>query len=386
MTRSRIVGALIALMIVMVAAFIANNSEWTEIKVPTPAKGEALTNPFYAAQQFSRLVGARARHEVMLALPSTEGVVVLSAWHWDLSPARHAQLEQWVEQGGRLVVDERLTGNLEDFEAWTDVEWDFDDAAADKYDSDAQRKPLPRCAPLADVESREEFSLCDRQFSFSFLKTGGTPQWALRNQRGLQAVRVGVGQGSVTIVNAVPFTQQALFDGDHARLFVAATQLRRGDEVVFLTEHDHPSLLALLWQHASPAVMLALVCIGLLLWRDGVRFGPLVAVPDPGRRSIAEQIRGTGRFVLERGDGVALHAASARALTEAARRRIPAYARLPRKQRAAALGRFTGLDGEAITSAIEDASKRRPNELRNTLALLEMARRQLLVPTTDPQR
>jgi uncharacterized protein YcaQ len=93
---------------------------------------------------------------------------------------------------------------------------------------------------------------------------------------------------------------------------------------------------------------------------------------------MAEQIRRSGRFVLTHGDGASLHAASVRALTEAARRRIPAYSRLSRPQRAAALARATRMDGNAIVSAIDGLSKRRPQELPNTLGLLEAARRELL--------
>ena len=147
---------------------------------------------------------------------------------------------------------------------------------------------------------------------------------------------------------------------------------------LFLTEDDHPSLLTLLWSHAAPVVTLFLAAVALFLWRGAVRFGPTVAPADPPRRSMAEQIRGTGRFVLQYGDGAPLHAASARALTEAARRRVPAYGRLARKQRAAALGKVTGMDGDEIVSAVEDVSKRRAGELPNTLSLLETARRQLL--------
>jgi hypothetical protein len=86
---------------------------------------------------------------------------------------------------------------------------------------------------------------------------------------------------------------------------------------------------------------------------------------------------------LKFGEGAPLHEASVRALTEAARRRIPAYAHLSRPQRAAALGKATGMDGEAIASAIDGISKRRAKELPNTLALLECARRQLLNPGRD---
>ena len=379
MTLPRVLGGALAIGVILLAVYVANNTYWDDVAIPTPPTGEALTNPFYAAQRLVEALDARARRERALVLPSNRAVIVLSAWHWDLSAQRQAALEQWVEAGGRLVVDARLAGDLTGFEDWSGVEQDYNvDAAEKHYEEHDTYEPESRCVPIQEVipDPDQSYSVCD--LDFSFLSASRPVQWGLRDSTGYQVVRVAVGRGSVTKINTVPFTERRLFDADHASLFVAATQLHRGDEVLFLTEDDQPSLLALLWRHASPAVVLSLVLVTLLLWRGAVRFGPLAAQGDPPRRSMAEQIRGTGRFVLQHGDGAPLHAASVRALTEAARRRIPAYARLARKQRATALGRFTGMDGDVIVSAIEDVSKRRAGELENTLGLLETARRQLL--------
>jgi hypothetical protein len=378
-TLPRLLGGALAIAVIILVVYVANNTYWDDVAIPTPLTGEALTNPFYAAQRFSEALGARARRERALVLPSNRAVIVLSAWHWDLSAQRQTALEQWVETGGRLVVDGRLAGDLTGFAVWSGVEQDYNADAAEKhYEEHDTYEPESRCVAIQEVipDQNQSYSVCD--LDFSFLSTRRPVQWALRDSNGYQAVRVAVGQGSVTMVNTVPFTQRLLLDGDHARLFVAATQLQRGDELVFLSEDDQPSLLALLWTHAAPAVVLALALVTLLLWRGAVRFGPLAAQADPPRRSMAEQIRGTGRFVLKHGDGAPLHAASVRALAEAARRRIPLYARLPRRQRATALERVTGMNGDAIVSAIEDISKRRAGELETTLGLLESARRQLL--------
>ena len=91
-----------------------------------------------------------------------------------------------------------------------------------------------------------------------------------------------VGRGSVTVINASPLRYRGVFAGDHAWLFVAATQLRRGDDVHFLSEEEHPSLLALVWRYGRPSCSLALALIVLALWRGGVRFGPLAAAPPSG--------------------------------------------------------------------------------------------------------
>ena len=383
MTRSQVTALLSLILLVALGFYVARNTYWEDIPYPTPPKGEAITNPFYAAQRFAEKLGATTVRQRALDIPSPQSVIVLSVWHWDLTPQRQAQLRPWVESGGRLVVDRMLSGDLSDFESWTGVTWDYDEHAAnafyEKLDDD-QPFQGERCQPVDELaeEPGPPYSLCGADFSF--LATDRETPWALRDAIGHQAVRVGVGQGSVTVINAVPFTHQALFAGDHAAVFVAATQLKRGDHVVFLTEDDHPSLLALLWMHGGPAVTLFLAMVALFLWRGALRFGPTVGPPEPRRRSMAEQIRGSGYFALKFGEGAPLHAAAVRALTEAANRRIPAYSRLSRPQKIAALGKATGMSGEAVVSAMDGASKRRPKELPNTLALLESARRQLLHP------
>jgi hypothetical protein len=350
--------------------------------IPTPPKGEAITNPFYAAQRFAEALGAATSRGHSPVVPSPPSVIVLSAWHWDLSPERQAALERWVESGGRLVVDRLLSGDVTEFESWSGVTWDFNEAAADAYfaRNDDEDRSSPECSPVEEVASQSgaSYALCG--LSFSFVRTSQPLQWALRDATGLQAVRVGVGEGSVTVINVVPFTHRSLFDGDHAALFVAATRLQRGDQVLFLTEDDHPSLLALLWIYGAPSVALSLVLVAFFLWRGAARFGPMLALPEPRRRSMAEQIRGSGYFALRFGDGAPLHEAAVRALTEAARRRIPAYSQLSRPQRAVALGKATGMDGDALVSAIDGVGTRGAKELPNTLALLECARRQLLNP------
>ena len=195
----------------------------------------------------------------------------------------------------------------------------------------------------------------------------------------MQAMRLKVGRGRVTVINAsAPFSYRSLFDGDHGWLFVAATELHRGDDVHFLSEFEHPSLIALLWRYGAPVVILGLAAVGLSLWRDGARFGPLEAPPERARRSLAEQIRGTGQFALRHGGGESLHTACVRALEEAAARRIPGYAALPAADRHAALARLTGFERDALAAAIHHGGLRGTHGLRSTIAFLEAARRQVV--------
>jgi hypothetical protein len=343
-----------------------------------PPTGEAAENPFYAAGRFAEALGARSVRDRQLAVPGRDAVIVLAAWHWDLTESRRYALERWVESGGRLVVAGPLSGGADEFERWSGVVRKHRPPAPpargfDEPCHEMREEPAARAAS----SSGKPHTLCNLDGTSSF-ETARKPAWALRNNSGVQVVRVAVGRGSVTAINGTPFQFRNLLDGDHGWLFVAATGLRRQDEVHFLTENDHPALLTLMWRYGAPAIVLVLGAIGLALWRTSARFGPLAEPRPTARRSLAEQIRGTGQFALRHGDGESLHEAAVRALTEAATRRIPGYAQMPPGDRAEALARITSFDRSAISAAVLHAGLRTAGELRGTLAFLETARREIL--------
>lgn len=378
MRRSALSWSLGLIVVSALAYWIGSNTEWVDVTVPMPPTGEAAENPFYAAGRFADALGARSTRDRQFAVPGRDAVIVLSAWHWDLTETRRYALERWVESGGRLVVTGSLAGGADEFERWSGV--------VRRHRPPA--RPAPEggepCQAVKEEPGASSGALSTRMHMLcnleetSWFTTARKPLWQLRNDSGVQVVRVAVGRGSVTVINGTPFHFIQLLAGDHGWLFVAATQLRPADEVHFLTENDHPSLLTLTWRYGAPAIVLALAAIGLALWRTSARFGPLAEPQSTARRSLAEQIRGTGQFALRHGDGESLHDAAVRALTEAATRRIPGYAGMSPGDRAEALADLTGFDRNGITEAVHHAGLRSAGELRSTLAFLETIRRGIL--------
>ena len=358
--------------------WIGSNTEWVDVTVPMPPTGEAAENPFYAAGRFAEALGARSTRDRQFAVPDRDAVIVLSAWHWDLTETRRYALERWVESGGRLVVAGPLAGGGNEFERWSGVVRRHRPPArpAPGFRESCQEVKEEPAASSSAFGTRPHL-LCNIDET-SWLTTTRKPAWQLRNDSGVQVMRVAVGRGSVTVINGTPFQFSQLLAGDHGWLFVAATELRPADEVHFLTENDHPSLLTLMWRYGAPAIVLALVAIGFALWRTSTRFGPLAEPQSTARRSLAEQIRGTGQFALRHGDGESLHEAAVRALSEAATRHIPGYAGMSPGDRAGALADVTSFDRNAINAAMHHAGLRGAGELRGTLAFLETARREIL--------
>lgn len=376
MKSRRVLLAIALLGVVLLIVWVARNTYWEEVSVPMPMKGEARTNSLYAAERLVTALGATAHPQRNLGtLPDPDSVIYLSYWNWDLIPSRRERLQHWVESGGRLVADRSLVGGDRALERWSGIarsELEVESDAAEALDSDDE--------PCADLEitgeARAGYKVCgldDR----SRLTSSRTAPWILSDDRGIQALRIAIGRGSITLLNAEPFDNRRLFFSDDALLFVAATGLERGDRIYFLSEEETASLLALMWKHGAPVVVLLLGALALALWRGSPRFGPAAGVPDPARRSLAEQIVGTGRFTLRFGSGSALHAAVVRALRETAERHLSGYRVLGSAERMALLARNTAMDEEALTEAINHTGPRRRRELRRVIALLETARRRI---------
>lgn len=404
----RILKILLALSVVLVIVWIVSKTHFETVEVPARLKGDAVTNPFYGAIRFSKELGVEASWERVFSTPRSDAVVLLSSWNWDLSRNRRERIENWVEGGGRLILDDSMIGDTDEFERWSGIgilepdldededesESTFREGAEDKVEDEDETEAddvMPQwdpssleqyvptdCMALAEDGGNRKISVCDVG-SYRSLTTSRKILWALRDGEKIHALRTAVGRGSVTVINASPFRYRGFLAGDHPKLFAAAAQLHHRDLVMFFTEEEHASLVSLMWRFGAPAVLLLLACVVLALWRSIPRFGPSVASTQLARRSLAEQIRGTGLFALRFGSGRALHAASARALRDVAIRRFPRYDHMSSEERMATLSRASGLSADDLGPAMNNIGVRSSHELRQAIAVLETARRRLLL-------
>lgn len=391
MNRGRIVTGFVLLLLAAGGWWIASNTYWVTETVSMPLQGEAARNPFHAAQLFVRRLGASPQTDTLLDTRDPRDVIVLNRWGWDLSAARRQQIERWVEAGGRLVVDESLRLSGEEFQRWSAVQYEYIETTAEEdkalEEEAARTGETPEADPCIELRQVGESPLRDELVDSRYFMCNSDERdvltsqrqvsWGLRGRHGLNAARMAVGKGSVTVIRGYPFTDERFLKGDHPGILVAAAQLRGADRVHFLTESEHPSLLALIWMYGAPVVGLAAAWLLLALWRNGVRFGSIVGTAIPARRSLAEQIRGTGQFALRFGGGTALHRATRRALLETASARIPGFHAMVEADRVRAMAAAARI-GEAQLGAALDPGSGAGRELLSSIALLESARRAIL--------
>lgn len=406
MSRSRLLLGLLAALLLAVGVYaLAGRTEWVEQEVNLPLRGEAATDDWYAAQVLLRGLGVQVvRQSHLDTLPPPPATLWLESSTWDLFPERSERLRQWVQQGGHLVVRSHQLVPDELLAEWAPITVRNPPAPApDPQPSTPAGAPARRipAAPIDPCQAlREEpesaafyagaqpLRVCTFFGGRQRLDSKTPPVWSLQGPQGASYfMRVALGAGHLTAMGPLPVRNRELPNHDHALALMATLNLRPGQTLWLVTDETRPPLLATLWQRGAPALLLGALALALALWRAGTRLGPPAAVPPAARRSVAEQVRGTARFIWNR-DPAALLAAQQRATEAAAQGRIPRYRLMSTQQRAAALARLTGLPADALGRALSPGQVPDPASHRAShtqmLALLESARRRLLLPSHSP--
>lgn len=383
MTRAAWIRVGVLALLALVAGWLLTATEWAEVEVDTPPRGQAARDDFFALEQWLPRLGVQLKRQRTLdTLPPADAVLVLESRHWDLFPERDAQLRDWVGRGGHLVIPADPDEELPD---WVAVRQVRPSGAARTEPRPAKPPGEPACRTLVasghalPAETAPPiYSICTRAPRYALERDeDAVPQWALAGPRGAEILRVPYGQGSVTVNGAWDLMRNRhLLRAESASVVAATLQLQRGSRVWLVTEETRMPLLRWAWQEGAVAIVLAAAALAAWLWRGWVRFGPVGAVPAPERRSMKEQLAGTAAYLRRHGPA-ALHAAQARALQEAAAACLPGHASLRPEQRIEAIARIAALDAGALARALRFDARRTPF-LADDLGLLEEARRRLL--------
>ena len=386
MRREMLIWLLAGLGVALGGWWLVRNTEWAEQDRPRAAQGEAQDNPLYAAEHLLRQLRMTVEHrESLQALPPPGARLVLMSSDWQLQPALGEQLHRWVRQGGHLVLLRGVDDAGSPLTDWVPVDDDEPGKGARQPAGRAGRSGAGVQMQLVSAPAlwgdTETLLACGALPVHRTLvaQPGHAPSWTLSSAAGgTQALRLPLGQGSVTVLNAQPllFHNPSVLRCDHPLLLAAAVQAEPGATAWFYVQEKRESLLSWLWHQAWVAIVACALALAAALWRASVRFGPWLAPAPRLRRSISEQVRGLGAY-LQGSGREALLQAQQRALDEAAARRLPRYRQLPLTERGAAIAEATGLPAGDLSAALLARFCTRVQLLRH-LPLLETARRRLL--------
>ena len=424
MKSTALIRTLVGLLVLALFGWVVWHTRWEEVEIDDPARGLAATDEYYSLRKVLEGAGATLEARTTLEpMPPADATLLLESSLWDIFPERDARLKAWVENGGHLVVTS-WKANSDDLR-WVPLSFvqprrhkAHDAAASDADDEDDddtdEQAPATRKKPPATDGKQKLQKLLDPQLPWrncvDFEETAATrepafepgrvyrgctfkgplrplnhvvPSWQLTSASGTLAMRVAVGRGSVTGVS----TQQLVTDnhglltGDNALIAAAILQAAPGRAIWIIGDEAREPLLDWLWHEARTPLLLAIAAIGLALWRLMVRLGPREAVPPQARRSMGEQVRGTGQFIAG-SDPRALHAATRNAFEDAARKRVEGWNELDDGARIAALAASLQppnfLDRGALLASLNIGGGATPPQILAAIAVLEQARRALL--------
>ena len=383
---ARALGALA--LVAAFATWVAFQLHWETVAEPTPAKGEALTHPYYALEHFIADLGLHPREISTVRGLQAEAVLVLEEPGDEITHPPVAALEGWVEAGGRLVISAALLDAYPALRAWSGIKRAR--ASPKPAGSPAAADAGAEC-PLMTVRADgsptgQSFRVCDVGPTLAF-DGEHAPTWSLSDERGMHVIRAGVGFGEITVLEPADVLSNVMLKGaDHAEMFAAAAGLRHDDTVLIFHPATAVPLPVLLWRLVAPGILFLIVALLALAWRHAPPFGPPLPLPSPLRRSLAEQIRANARFAWRTRSLGGLRTSARRSLDEAAARHIAGYGSLDASQRAERLAELTGLDPTAIRAARAEGAAQRRNEARAAITLMEVCRRILLRMHSDHQR
>ncbi len=412
------VGAV--LVVLLLAGWIVMNTRWVEVDVPDDPRGLAKTDSHYALRRVLAGVGATLElRDSLEQLPPADATLLLDSSLWDIFPERDARLRAWVENGGHLVLANGVSLRHQGHDlAWIPLSTvpptpedqktarpPGDSRAARTVSLSGTRQKHDSCwnfvEPASIVTPAYErgrvFQGCAGPFVIHPLNHV-VPTWALTLEPATRspftadsrtlAVRVAVGHGDVTAFTTfIASYNRGLLEGDNALIVVAALQAGPGRAVWIVGDEKRESIGAWMWSEARAPLLLAIAGIALALWRLAVRFGPRVALAPRARRSMGEQVRGTGHFIAGT-DARALHAATRKAFEDAARKRVEAWNERDDADRIAALADSIAsthtIDRAALLASLNVGAAATLPQILTAIAVLEQARRALLRAPAPP--
>jgi hypothetical protein len=361
-----------ALVVVLLAAAFFLAFERVEVELDTGPSPAARRDPMLAAQRLLAELGVPSEGVGTLEpLPPPDHVVVALAGESALEEVTAERLAGWVASGGRLLIghDEALVAAI-GFEAGPiEIEAESELAVVEVWSRPGLRHPV-------ELSRRRFFVLQAEPPPF----LGGP--WAEDGtliEDSTALVRVTHGAGWVTFLSdADLFTNDRLGQHQHAALLASlATVGGVPKGARFVRWLAYPSLGTLVLRHGWPICAGAALVLGAWVWRVSRRRGPLVADPEPSRRSLLEHIRATASFHARHLDLAELVGASRRALLQRAAERVADVGGLPELERARRIASVAGVDAPSLERALLGAMPATPDDAARTIQTLERARRSL---------
>ncbi|MFT4925292.1 MAG: hypothetical protein ACI8WB_001384 [Phenylobacterium sp.] len=337
-SKTKILWALVIIIIALLIWVI--DIKFKTIEINSGFSPEAKQNPYLAAQRFLDQTEQHTTEfqrglKLLDNLPSTSDTIVIASARYSMSQRRTDQLNQWVEQGGQLIVvakrywndDQQKSGDLlldpldivliePDYEPEAEPENPEPQVAAEdqlqktieQLLSENDDDPVDKCEPyqtptpvIVDEDQPTITAHIEGWGVLNYPDELETAGWA-SNGDGVKIVQVDIGQGRITVLTDVSLwnnTHLGCADNAYLLQILAAGT----DKTWFLLHQALPGVMTLLWQNHATLVISFLLLLTFWLWSQTLRFGALNRPTSGIRRHFIEHIEASARYQWRSGAG-----------------------------------------------------------------------------------
>ncbi|MFF7707116.1 DUF4350 domain-containing protein [Pseudomonas sp. NPDC007930] len=324
----------------------------------------ARNNPYLAAERFLRgqglAVSPAGGGDPWAGMAPASSSLVLLADRRGMSAPQVQRLLQWVRRGGHLVVVAQGIYNaqrgrsgdalLDTLRIRRTLSKDLPEAAQASQDKtpDLTQLYLENEPAPALLGFDPAFHLED--------PTDKAMAWA-NSRIATHLMQLDWGDGVITVLSdAALWRNGAIGKHDNAWLLWYLNQ----DRKVTLVQQAQPQgWFSLLWQYFAQALVALLALALAACWYHGVRTGPALPAPPPGRRRLAEHLRASAAFTLRHGGQQQLLKHLRRDLGRRAARHHPGFAQLPVADQWHVLARLAGVPTASIAQAMAPSAGKR---------------------------
>jgi hypothetical protein len=366
--RQALVWMLLAAIVASGAAWFLKNFERTTETVHTGLRGEALRNPWLAAQRLTLRMGGSTRQ--IVALPDLRtldpaSTLVMPSRRQSLSQSLRQAIAGFVARGGTLLVEPEPVGLSDPLLDLLGVQrFAVKPAAAGKpcADDGPFEVLLPRHESATRVYLGRHMRLQARD-----------PIWSYDGGCGTALLVLEHGDGLVIAVNDLHFAaNRRIGQEQHAQFFWDLVSAGSDAPVVqFFHRPEKLSLAGWLRDNAwAPLGGLALLVV-LWLWSVAPRFGPVAPDPVRDRRRLLDHLRASGRFLWANGGAPRMLEAARDACLRRVARAHPDFLAASDAERPQRLAELLGWPEARARRLLVPASAGRMVEFMDVVALYQ---------------
>ena len=356
-----IIGVLLGIALLAVAAFWLYAFERVEEKVKQPPAKEFAKNPFYLLQKILEKdgihVNVRNSESVNVNGFGREDTLLLYGNTKNIDPVQSTRIAEWVARGGHLIVGY----------PYLDVQSSATDFFLDTLD--IERSVNSECVAAVIPESQrpkknQDAKKAANQFDYEnyFCASTSYSSELMPVIAGMQSEEKGKylyarfqkGNGTIDITNDLDFmTNNPIVLPINTELSkkMLAPGYAKGNVHIFYS-FDREPLGKLLMQYGWMFFIPLMIAVGLWLWMRAQRIGSVVPSEEEDRRSLVEHISANGEYLLRYQQLAVLHNAVLTNFMKKLQRRDPLTASLPAHEQALELAKRTGFDAQDIESAL----------------------------------